>query len=495
MFIGTNWRIAFAFCTILVGSQWLTAQNPVYKPGEYPAPRYPQVKASYTVEELLPIAREVIRRPVMSAFLKAGYSIQPGQRALIVVPSRFNNLVLETIVRAIQEAGGQADVVRTYGPLREAGDLPIRNAAREAGRLIEPVPVDENGNPIRRSRGFAQQGNIIRMAETGGYDILIYRSGGPHGPIAIPWQYIFWDQIDKFVTAASFPDELQQAIDKAAWDILLQSRRIHVTDPEGTDIAWTIDPRYWEEAKETYQFNIVHEGHLSAIPLGMAVDSFMESDAAGVIAGTLNHAGPFPHIQVGVSKASAAGIEGGGEYGRLWRQVLAKWKDVQWPGHPGPGLNKLWEVAVGTNVKGIRPKSFAEEGGSWERSRAGVIHWGIGARSGFVMDIQLPNEYKEFRKQHHAPGGHAHVHTYFSTMEIETASGQQLQLINKGHLTVLDDPQVRQVAAKYGDPDELLREIWIPSMPGINVPGDYREEYGSDPVSYIQKEIAEKYNY
>ena len=71
MFIGTNWRIAFAFCTILVGSQWLAAQNPVYKPGEYRAPRYPQVKPSYTVEELVPIAREVVRRPYMSAFLKA----------------------------------------------------------------------------------------------------------------------------------------------------------------------------------------------------------------------------------------------------------------------------------------------------------------------------------------------------------------------------------------------------------------------------------------
>ena len=79
------------FCwgfVLLAGSQRLAAQNPVYKPGEYPAPRYPQVKQSYTVEDLVPIAREVVRRPYMSAFLKAGYNVQQGHKALIVVPPR-----------------------------------------------------------------------------------------------------------------------------------------------------------------------------------------------------------------------------------------------------------------------------------------------------------------------------------------------------------------------------------------------------------------------
>jgi hypothetical protein len=31
-------------------------------------------------------------------------------------------------------------------------------------------------------------------------------------------------------------------------------------------------------------------------------------------------------------------------------------------------------------------------------------------------------------------------------------------LLDNGHLTVLDDPDVRAVAAKYGDPDEWLRQ-------------------------------------
>ena len=88
---------------VLVGPPGLQAQGgPVYKPGEYPAPRYPQLKANYTIEDLLPIAREVVRKPYQAAFLKAGYNIQKGDKALIVVPGHFDNLVIESLIRAIR---------------------------------------------------------------------------------------------------------------------------------------------------------------------------------------------------------------------------------------------------------------------------------------------------------------------------------------------------------------------------------------------------------
>jgi hypothetical protein len=92
------------------------------------------------------------------------------------------------------------------------------------------------------------------------------------------------------------------AVDQAAWAIAIQGVKFYATDPEGTDITWTVRPESWEEAKKTYGFNIVHEGHMSPMPMGMGVDSFMANDAAGVIAGTLNHAGPFPHLRVTINK-------------------------------------------------------------------------------------------------------------------------------------------------------------------------------------------------
>jgi hypothetical protein len=481
----------FAF---LAGSQWLAAQMPVYRPGEYPAPRYPQIKANYTMDELVAMAREVVRRPYQNAFLKAGYNIQPGHRALIVVNGDFDRTVMEALVRAIQEAGGQADVVMTYGQKRDPNYQAIEHAYREANGILGGGGGAGEGTSAVPGGGFGRS-TVLRLAENNGYNVLIYGSGGPHDPIKIPWQYVFWDRLDKFVTSASFPLEVQDALDQAAWDLVTKAKRFRARDPEGTDITWTVKPHYWEEAKKTYNFNIVHEGHLSPIPMGMGVDSFMESDAEGVIAGTLNHAGPFPHLRVSINRANFSGVEGGGQYGQLLREALGKWKDVQLPGHPGPGINKLWEVAIGTTPKATRTKSYREEGGSWERARSGVIHWGMGSRAGFVMARLMPEQWNEFNEKSDAPTGHVHIHTYFTTIEVETIDGRKVLLIDKGHLTALDDPKVRQIAAKYGDPDELLREIWIPAMPGINVPGDYMQDYGRDPVSYIKKEISDHYKY
>jgi hypothetical protein len=51
-----------------------------------------------------------------------------------------------------------------------------------------------------------------------------------------------------------------------------------------------------------------------------------------------------------------------------------------------------------------------------------------------------------------------------------TDKGERVRVIELGHLTALDDPQVRTVAAKYGDTDKLLIETWFPAVLGINSP-------------------------
>ena len=53
----------------------------------------------------------------------------------------------------------------------------------------------------------------------------------------------------------------------------------------------------------------------------------------------------------------------------------------------------------------------------------------------------------------------------------------------------LDDPEVRQLAEKYGDPDDLLREDWIPQIPGITCAGSY-EHYARNPGKWIYGQIA-----
>ena len=78
--------------------------------------------------------------------------------------------------------------------------------------------------------------------------------------------------------------------------------------------------------------------------------------------------------------------------------------------------------------------------------RAGVIHTSVG-------EGLLTPTYKIIR----------HMDNYFSTVVTDKGT-----VVKDGHLTALDHPRVRKVAAKYGDPDKLLKEIWIPAVKGVN---------------------------
>ena len=160
----------------------------------------------------------------------------------------------------------------------------------------------------------------------------------------------------------------------------------------------------------------------------------------------------------------------------------------------------LQEAALGTNPKAVRPKGVLERArtNTWERTRAGIIHWGIGGGSGGVLRRTSSGDSPAARYlQAHpeTPDGHVHIHNYFLTMVLTNADGSKTTFIDKGHLTTLDDPRIRQEAAKYGDPDQLLREVWIPAIPGINVPGDYRRDYAIDPQAYVRKDLATNWKY
>ena len=44
-------------------------------------------------------------------------------------------------------------------------------------------------------------------------------------------------------------------------------------------------------------------------------------------------------------------------------------------------------------------------------------------------------------------------------------------------------PEIRALASRYGNPDEVLAEDWAPYLPGINAPGTY-DSYARDPGAY-----------
>ena len=64
------------------------------------------------------------------------------------------------------------------------------------------------------------------------------------------------------------------------------------------------------------------------------------------------------------------------------------------------------------------------------------------------------------------------------------------KIVDKGQPTAMNDPGLRALAVKYGDPDDLLSFDWVPPLPGINCDGDYMVDYAPNPVSYLKKRIG-----
>jgi hypothetical protein len=71
-------------------------------------------------------------------------------------------------------------------------------------------------------------------------------------------------------------------------------------------------------------------------------------------------------------------------------------------------------------------------------------------------------------------------------------------LIERGELTAYKSPEIRALASRYGDPNEVLAEDWVPHIPGITAPGRY-EDYAKDPwktfADVMKKVNAGTYEY
>jgi hypothetical protein len=249
-----------------------------------------------------------------------------------------------------------------------------------------------------------------------------------------------------------------------------------LTDAEGTDIAWT----YWEEYYDGTRYGFAstpRNGHLFGHPVPPII---AKEDAAGVVAGTTSHfSKAFPQVKVELEGGQIVKISGGAAYGDAWRDLLEESRRTQYPCFPRPGLFYLWEVAIGTNPKIRRPSGIEQHssgGFEWERRRSGVIHMGFGTL--------WRSAEEQWAGENGILYGHLHIHLLFPTFTITTKSGREHTIIREGRLTALDDPEVRRLAENYGDPQDLLREDWIPQIPGITSAGSY-EDYARNPGRWI----------
>lgn len=428
---------------------------------------------SIDLSELMPVARALAgwpeNRESHTGFIGYGKT-KAGDKVLIAVDREYDPDIPEALAAALREKGAHVDILRV-----DLGD-----PEREFDELDE-VKVTMRREPWERNpRRWEGIPYVEEFAARTGYDLLIHGKGGPIPKTDHRYEQFPWLRHEHFRSHANtYPLELHLAINTKTWDIIWEKARggrARLTDAEGTDITWTYWEEYYDGTRRGFSAAGRH-GHLHSHPVTPLI---AQENTAGVVAGTTSHfARAFPHLRVELDAGQIVKITGGGRYGDAWRDLLEEGNRIQYPCFPRPGLFYLWEAAIGTNPKIARPGRIHQHGSGgfeWERRRSGVIHMGFGTR------WRGPEE--RWAGERGLLYGHLHIHLLFPSLVITAKNGREYRVIDHGRLTALDDPDVRELAAKYGDPDELLKEDWVPEVPGVSCPGSYAE-YARDPAAWI----------
>ncbi len=424
--------------------------------------------------DLLSYAREVCRqaevRRTAPGFIGYG-ATKAGDRVLIAVDTHYDERVVDAVARGLREMGASVDVIT----VEVEADRPFTDT--------DEVDVIMRREPwSKRPRRWEGLPWVEALAAREGYDLLVHGKGGGIPQTQHRYEAIPWLQVAHFASEATvYPRDLHTLINLKTWNAFFErgrGGRVHVTDPEGTDLTYTLFPEYFDGSRRGYT-EVPWWGHI----LGHGPTPILPNeDATGVVCGTTSHfQKPFPRIRLTLANGRVERIEGGGAYGDSWRVLQDESKDTQYPSFPRPGLFWLWEVAIGTNPKIRRSPNIhllSSGGFEWERRRSGIIHIGLGTR--------WRGSEEAWAGERGVLYGHLHAHLFFPTLVIEPLRGKEIVVVERGHLTSLDDGEVRDLASKYGDPDRILAAEWGPGIPGIDAPGSY-DDYAKEPARYIYR--------
>jgi hypothetical protein len=317
-----------------------------------------------------------------------------------------------------------------------------------------------------------------------------------------------WDVMSALGT---YPGDVWQLAEDQLMEPLVHVDKLTAKDPEGTDAWADIN----EEQAMHWARGVYQRGHLYMFPnqatgrFGYSVVDYPAFQKEwlpreplaiihGQIAGTTNHTGFFPRWEVHFNdNGYISEVKGGGLVGDALREFmqLPNINDLVYPFHNEnhKGYWYLYEIAFGTHPKAFRNPQGLDDGTVIpERLRAGVIHWGLGITLHHDPGVQAQSQkLLDFTAKYNMPRDHGfHTHTYFTTYKVHLRNADRwVTLLDKGRMTSLDNAEVRALASRYGNPDQILAEDWRPEIPGINAPGNYMTDYAPDPWKTVKMVI------
>lgn len=468
---------------------------------DYPRPRYVEYDSNLAPEQLMFLARQQARQ-TETRNGRLGV-IEPGKKGLLTLRREQDMDVVHAVIQALRERGADADYIYTEDLLEKAGyPREFATPAHEPDPVAEaPLYLVVNGI----ERYDFKPSNFTKAAwdrlPQGGQEILAdvrkrfdarnmalkkYMDAHPEydyvfidwfsgGPMLTELSNLFGRKFqlgwripdkDKLIREGSIPKEVWRALEQKVLEVIPWIRRVSVVDPEGTNLQFTINPddaRYWRMGAYLQDYIRMYPFQSGRwLYRSLGIKHVIVPDANGVICGTTGQDGSvIPYMKLTVKKGLVVNVDGGGVQGFAMNDVGQKYKDYKIPLLPGPGWMWVFQLSLSVNPK---------EGAS-------AMDWAFGP------EIYLP-EITEFGAKYNIPITHEfHFNNRFPTYETTVTGGKAFRVVDRGHLTALDDPEVRAIASKYGDPDDILREEGARPIPGVNARGDYWQ-YAKDPVSY-----------
>jgi hypothetical protein len=250
--------------------------------------------------------------------------------------------------------------------------------------------------------------------------------------------------------ALTYPLDVWDAIDEATYQSMANAKHMEITEDIGTHLSFDLTREDWAaiEGRGDREDAGFPAAKLPYVPGHLFIPFPKSLKFEGqVVINSLTFGGPVEPTKLTVDGRRVTQVEGSGNFADALRYSFEKYKNETYKGLPGPGANWISTFATCTNPKFRRSPNWESTRGS-----ARVHSWCLGhRRSGFLhASVGAALESKNSKLIRHFDMAFTNVY----------ADGKPMIL--DGHLLALDDPEVRKVAERHGDPDEILREDWVP---------------------------------
>lgn len=505
--------VAFLSAVLFADQLWEAASSKK-KERSYPAPRVVRLP-ELNDEQIMFLARRQARNTESRSGRLGIIEPGKGKKGLIFISDRQDMRIMKAVVQALRERGADADYLYTSQLLEQYG-YPGKEWMKKFFSHQDPSTQSswerqEWGIEIQHYMKITDFSERVQAMMPGAVELLrdqrktidvltqvIKDYLGKHPE----YEYLFFDwfvggeevmtlteafgskfqfgwrhpNVGSLAQEATVPTELMRVIEEKVLEVIPWARHVRITDPEGTDLEFSMTAEdaglwragaYFPDYMKMYPFQA---GEFLYQNTG--IKKVLAPAARGILGCTSGHGVWWTsYMKVFIEDGMVQKVEGGGLREVMMNDMVENYKNIHFPFFPHPGWMYLNHLGNAVNP------------------RQGLImmHWAFGPQ------VVIP-EVVEYAKKNNIHLSHdLHVANYFSTYAVTIPGGKDVKVIDKGVLTAWEDPEVRAIASKYGNPDDYLKGGNVLAMPGINAPGDYWKDYANDPWGYVanvRKQIA-----